>query len=68
MVNVLEPARGRRSLWLAGGALAGLFAFYLVGLDQGMLLSLVQGNVAFDQNVIHELVHDARHAMGFPCH
>ena len=47
------------------GALA---VFYLVGLDQGHLLSLAQGNIAFEQNFIHELVHDARHAAGFPCH
>jgi hypothetical protein len=46
----------------------GLFAFYLIGLDQGQLLSVVQGSAAFDQNLIHEAVHDARHAAGFPCH
>ena len=41
---------------------------YLVGLDQGVLLSVFQGELAFDQNLIHELVHDARHAAAFPCH
>lgn len=41
---------------------------YIVGLDQGLLLSLVQGELAFDQNLIHELVHDARHTAAFPCH
>jgi cobalt transporter subunit CbtB len=41
---------------------------YLVGLDQGLLLSLVEGPMAFDQNLIHEFVHDARHAAAFPCH
>ena len=49
-------------------ALLALSAWYLLGLDQGWLLSLVQGGVAFDQNLIHEAVHDARHAAGFPCH
>jgi cobalt transporter subunit CbtB len=29
---------------------------------------LVQGAAAFDANVLHEVVHDARHAAGFPCH
>jgi cobalt transporter subunit CbtB len=29
---------------------------------------LVQGPAAFDVNLIHEAVHDARHAAGFPCH
>lgn len=50
--------------------LAALFfaLFYLLGIDQGHLLSIVQGSVAFDQNFIHEVVHDARHAAGFPCH
>jgi hypothetical protein len=51
-----------------GAAVAGLALLYVLGIDQGHLLSLVQGNVAFDQNFIHELVHDARHAAGFPCH
>ena len=48
--------------------LVGLFMLYLIGLDQGMLLSVVQGELAFDQNFIHELVHDARHTAAFPCH
>jgi cobalt transporter subunit CbtB len=49
------------------GAL-GLLMLYLVGLDQGLLLSVFEGSVAFDQNLIHEFVHDARHAAAFPCH
>ena len=55
------------------GVLAGLlglalFGFYVLALDQGWLLSLIQGARAFDLNVIHEAVHDARHVAGFPCH
>jgi hypothetical protein len=55
------------------GALLGLFGlalfvFYVLALDQGWLLSLVQGARAFDLNLIHEAVHDARHVAGFPCH
>lgn len=46
----------------------GLLGLFVIGLDQGQALSLVQGDVAFDVNLIHELVHDARHAAGFPCH
>ena len=46
----------------------GLLAVYVLGLDQGMLLSIVQGEIAFDQNLIHELIHDARHAAACPCH
>lgn len=46
----------------------GLGLLYVLTLDQGLLLSLVQGAAAFDQNVIHELLHDGRHLMGVPCH
>ncbi len=52
----------------AGFLLLGLFALYLVALDQGFLLSLFQGPIAFDMTGIHEAVHDARHAAGYPCH
>lgn len=59
----------RREDWLAVGAIALAAAMYLVlSFDQGQLLSMVQGASAFDQNFIHELVHDARHAAGLPCH
>ena len=55
--------------WRLGGfILLGLFSLYVLALDQGLLLSLVQGPAAFDVNLIHEFVHDARHAAGFPCH
>lgn len=67
VMQVLSPVAGRRKA-IAAVVAAGLVLFYLVGLDQGFLLSLIQGSVAFDQNLIHELVHDARHAAGFPCH
>ena len=53
---------------LRGFILLGLFSLYVLALDQGLLLSLVQGPAAFDMNLIHEFVHDARHAAGFPCH
>lgn len=57
--------RGRQDL---AALLLALFLLYVLGLDQGFILSLVQGDFAFDQNLIHEAVHDARHAAGFPCH
>ncbi len=53
---------------LIGTVLVGLSSLYVLALDQGFLLSLVQGAPAFDMNLIHEAVHDARHAAGFPCH
>lgn len=46
-------------------ALAGLF---LIGLDQGQTLSTIMGQAAYEQNLFHELFHDARHALGFICH
>jgi len=50
--------------------LAGIFAFglFVVGYDQGHLFSVVMGEMAFDEMLIHELTHDMRHAAGFPCH
>jgi hypothetical protein len=59
----------RREEWAALGMLALAAAVYLVlSFDQGQLLSVFQGHLAYDQNFIHELVHDARHAAGLPCH
>ena len=66
MVQALSPRNP--ALIYAGAALLSLIAFYIVALDQGLLMSLAQGNVAFETNYIHELLHDARHAAGFPCH
>lgn len=44
---------------------AGLF---VVGFDQGHIFSLVYGEESFQNNFLHELTHDMRHAAGFPCH
>ena len=49
-------------------ALLGVFSLYLVGFDQGYLLAIFQGHGALTQNMLHELVHDARHSAAFPCH
>ena len=55
--------------WIfAGLVVLGLFTLYVVALDQGFLLSWIHGPAAFDMNLIHEALHDARHAAGFPCH
>ena len=48
--------------------MVALLMLYVLALDQGLLLSFVQGPIAFDMNLVHEFVHDARHAAGFPCH
>jgi hypothetical protein len=68
----MEQARPAVSPWQFGlpilAAGAGLITMYVMGIDQGHLLSVIQGSSAFDQNLLHEFVHDARHAAGFPCH
>lgn len=46
-------------------AAAGIFT---IAMDNGQLLSFVMGDVAQQQNLLHEFFHDARHAAGFPCH
>lgn len=57
------------SRWIfASTVLLGVLGLYALAIDQGFLLSLVQGDIAFDMNLLHEFVHDARHTAGFPCH
>lgn len=48
--------------WLLGTAVIGVLAYYFIGIDQGMVSMF-----GADAHV-HELVHDARHLLGFPCH
>lgn len=48
--------------WLIGALVFGLALYYFVGIDEGA--TSVFGNTMF----VHELVHDARHFLGFPCH
>ena len=66
MEQVVRPVGSQAESSPPLAALLGLFALYLVGLDQGQLLSVVQGSVAFDQNLIHDVDISARHAAGFP--
>jgi hypothetical protein len=65
-VHVAEPQP--QTGVLVGLLGLALLTFYVLAVDQGWLLSLVQGARAFDMNFIHEAVHDARHVAGFPCH
>jgi hypothetical protein len=67
MIQLAMRATGNRGV-LVSATVLGLFVLYLLALDQGFFLSLVQGDIAFDMNLLHELVHDARHVAGFPCH
>jgi cobalt transporter subunit CbtB len=67
MLQTLTVVRPQQWV-LIGLVMLSLFAWYTLALDQGWLLSWVQGAHAFDANFIHELIHDTRHAAGFPCH
>ncbi|HEX3611488.1 MAG TPA: CbtB-domain containing protein [Sporichthyaceae bacterium] len=49
-------------LWLVGTAILAMLVYYFVGVDEGM------SSVFGKSMVLHELVHDARHFLGFPCH
>lgn len=67
--NITGLVTDQSEAWKALAVLAAAGALYaILAFDQGHLLSLVQGQTAFDTNFIHELVHDARHLAGLPCH
>lgn len=67
-MNDARIAAGMDARTLVGMALLGVLGLYVLGFDQGLILSLIQGDIAFDLNLLHEVVHDARHTAGFPCH
>ena len=52
--------------WLAIGMLALLLI--AVGYEQGLLVQLLLGGATDTGNLLHELFHDGRHLLGFPCH
>lgn len=49
-------------LWFLGALVLGLVAIYFLGFDQGAVSVTGKGML------LHELFHDARHTLGFPCH
>jgi hypothetical protein len=57
-----------QAMLLLSVTVLGVFSLYLVGFDQGYLFAIFQGHSALTQNMLHELVHDARHVAAFPCH
>jgi hypothetical protein len=73
--TAIEPAAERREsgvpipvasprellpYWIFAG-LVLMLAIYFVGAEEG-------ATSVFSGSAIHELVHDARHLLGFPCH
>jgi hypothetical protein len=51
-----------RAAWLVGGLAVAAAVYYFVGIDQGIV------SVFGSDTHIHELMHDGRHLLGFPCH
>ena len=47
--------------WVIFGGLLLVLMIYFVGAEQG-------ATSIFGGHYVHELVHDARHLLGFPCH
>lgn len=71
MATTLAPKTAASTRSLAGVAdgviyggalLLALVIFYFVGIDQGAT------SVFGADSHIHEMLHDARHLLGFPCH
>ena len=51
---------------LTGAVLIAFSLLFAVAFDQGQLAQLVQA--AAGDSTVHEVFHDARHMLGFPCH
>jgi Probable cobalt transporter subunit (CbtB) len=68
MLAQVLTREGARTWRLTAVAALAALGLYVLAVDQGLALSLLQGDLAFDQNLIHELLHDGRHALGVPCH
>ena len=49
-------------------AIIFVLGLFVVGYDQGHIFSVIIGEQAYEDLYIHELMHDMRHAAGFPCH
>ena len=49
-------------VWFLGAMVLGIIAIYFLGVDQGSV------SISGPGMLLHELFHDARHSLGFPCH
>jgi len=50
------------AVWLTTTTVLALIAYYFLAFDQGAV------SVFGSDTHVHELLHDARHLLGFPCH
>jgi hypothetical protein len=62
------PAAPAIRWWVWPPLIVFLVAVYAVGYDQGALLQPLLGAASRSLNYVHELMHDGRHLLGFPCH
>jgi len=60
--TVRTASTAARIAWIAGAVLVAAAAYYFVGIDQGVV------SVFGSDTHIHEMMHDGRHLLGFPCH
>ncbi|BBH16204.1 hypothetical protein Back2_04910 [Nocardioides baekrokdamisoli] len=64
-VSAVQPIVSAKVATVAGlfaVAMFALLAIYFVGIDEGAM------SVFGKSMVLHELMHDGRHLLGFPCH
>ena len=59
---VITASANRVPLWAWVLAALALFTLFMLTQENGALLGAAQGEY------LHELTHDARHALGVPCH
>ena len=55
-----------RLLGTAAGLLLAVSLLFAVAFDQGAVAAALR--LAAGDSVVHEVFHDARHMLGFPCH
>lgn len=55
-------SRSTSARWLSGAVLFALTVLYLLGFEQSAV------SVFGSNSYLHELVHDGRHLLAFPCH
>ena len=60
------PAPSRLPVTAALTVLGAAGLLFAVAFDQGQLAQVVQA--AAGDSTVHEVFHDARHMLGFPCH
>lgn len=66
ITTTAQPVVSRLPIAAALAVLSAAGLLFAVAFDQGQLAQLVQA--AAGDSTVHEVFHDARHMLGFPCH